>query len=407
MEGGGKFSVVPTRSRRLEAIPPYLFAEISRIKNEAIATGADIIDLGIGDPDIPTPTPVIDALKTAVNDPMTHRYDETPAGWTSFVEAAATFYKREFGVDVDPKTEVLELIGSKEGLAHLAWAYIDPGDVSIVPNPGYTVYKVNTLMAGGEVFETPLRAENHFLPKLEDIPTEIAKRAKLFYVCYPHNPTGATATPEFYQDLVSYCREYDILLVNDMAYATVGYDGFKNPTVLQVPGAKDVAIEFHSLSKMFNMTGWRLGFALGNPDAITTLNKLKSNIDSKQFPAIAQAGAYALTSVDNAETIARYQKRRDILCDGLNAIGWKVEKPKASFYIWARVPVPGMSSAEFAGEVLKKAHIVCIPGNGYGTEGEGYVRLSLTLLGDKNGERFEEAVKRLAASGLIPQPARV
>jgi LL-diaminopimelate aminotransferase len=395
---------VPNRSRRLEAIPPYLFAEISRVKREAIASGADIIDLGIGDPDIPTPAPVIEALKHAVDDPQTHRYDETPAGWTSFIEAAAGFYEREFGVKLDPSSEVLELIGSKEGLAHLAWAYIDPGDVAIVPNPGYTVYKVNSLMAGGEVYETPLLEANAFLPDLTEIPSEVARRAKLFYVCYPHNPTGATATREFYEDLVRYCREYDILLVNDMAYATVGFDGFKNPTVLQIPGAKDVSIEFHSLSKMFNMTGWRLGFALGNAEAVGTLNKLKSNIDSKAFPAVAQAGAHALNSVDNAETMARYQRRRDILCEGLNRIGWRVTKPKASFYVWARVPTPGMSSAEFAAELLKRAHIVCIPGNGYGSAGEGYVRLSLTLLGDQNGERFEEAVRRIEASGLIPAP---
>src|SRR5579862_4830452 len=369
-------------------IPPYLFAEMSRVKAEAIAGGADVIDLGIGDPDMPTPAAVISALKRAVDNPATHRYDETPLGWISFLGAAAGFYKREFGVDIDPKREVVQLIGSKEGLAHLAWAYVDPGDVAIVPNPGYTVYKVNALMAGGEVYETPLRAENGFLPVLADIPTDVARRAKLFYVCYPHNPTGATATPEFYADLVAYCREYDILLVNDMAYATVGYDGFKNPTALQVPGAKDVAIEFHSLSKMYNMTGWRLGFAVGNADAVANLQKIKSNIDSKQFPAVAEAGAEALRSVDNDATMAVYQRRRDQLCDGLNSIGWNVTKPKASFYVWSKVPVPGMTSAEFCNELLKRAQIVTIPGNGYGTEGEGYVRMSLTLLGDRNGERF-------------------
>ncbi|HLK14657.1 MAG TPA: LL-diaminopimelate aminotransferase [Fimbriimonadaceae bacterium] len=395
---------MPSRSKRLDLIPPYLFAEMSRIKAEAIAGGADVIDLGIGDPDIPTPEGVINALKHAVDNPLTHRYDETPLGWVSFLEAAAGFYRREFGVDLDPKKEIVQLIGSKEGLAHLAWAYVDPGDFAIVPNPGYTVYKVNALMAGGEVYETPLRAENGFLPVLGDIPTDVARRAKLFYVCYPHNPTGATATPEFYQELVAFCREFDILLVNDMAYATVGYDGFKNPTVLQVPGGKEVAIEFHSLSKMYNMTGWRLGFAIGNPDAVATLAKIKSNIDSKQFPAIAVAGAEALRTVDNGATMAIYQRRRDQLCDGLNSIGWKVSKPKASFYVWARVPVPGMSSAEFCNELLKRAQIVTIPGNGYGTEGEGYVRMSLTLLGDKDGERFAEAVRRIAASGLIPAP---
>jgi LL-diaminopimelate aminotransferase len=392
---------MPTRSTRLEQIPPYLFSEISRVKAEAIAAGADIIDLGIGDPDLPTPQPVIDALKKSAQNPATHRYDETPLGWTSFVEAASKWYKREFGVEIDAEKEIVQLIGSKEGLAHLAWAYIDAGDVSIVPNPGYTVYKVNTLMAGGEVYETPLREVNGFLPKLDEIPTDVAKKAKLFYVCYPHNPTGAIATKEFYEDLVHYCKEYDILLVNDMAYATVSYDGFRSPTVMQIKGGKDVAIEFHSLSKMFNMTGWRLGFALGNADAIATLAKLKSNIDSKQFPAIAEAGAEALLNVSNTEALRIFQKRRDYLCDGLNSIGWKVTKPKATFYVWSKVPCSGMTSAEFCKQLLQKAHIVAIPGNGYGSEGEGYVRMSLTLMGDKEGERFQEAVRRIKDSGLV------
>ena len=393
---------MPVRSKRLDMIPPYLFAEISRVKAEAIASGADIIDLGIGDPDLPTPQPVIDALNRAASDPSTHRYDETPHGWVSFLEAASDWYAKEFGVKLDPTTDFVQLIGSKEGLAHLAWTYIDPGDISIVPNPGYTVYRVNTLMAGGEVFETPLLEENGFLPVLEDIPTEVAKRAKLFYVCYPHNPTGATATIEFYQDAVKFCKDHDILLVNDMAYATVAYDGYTNPTVMQVEGGRDVAIEFHSLSKMFNMTGWRLGFALGNPEAVNNLQRLKSNIDSKQFPAIAEAGAYALRNVDNSHTIAMYQRRRDFLCDGLNSIGWKVTKPKSAFYVWSRVPNPSMTSAEFCKELLQRAHIVAIPGNGYGTNGEGWVRMSLTLAGDTDGGRFQEAVRRIAESGLIP-----
>jgi LL-diaminopimelate aminotransferase len=398
---------MPTPSKRLGLIPPYLFAEIARVKREAIEKGADIIDLGIGDPDLPTPIEVRNALAKAVENPATHRYDETPLGWYSFLDAAADFYKREFGVHVDSRSEIIQLIGSKEGLAHLAWAYCDPGDVVIAPNPGYTVYKVNSQMAGGEVYETPLKEENGFLPILEDIPTDIAKRAKLFYVCYPNNPTGATASKEFYENAVRFCREHDILLVNDMAYATVAYDGYKNPTVLQVDGAKDIAIEFHSLSKMYNMTGWRLGFALGNAEAVSTLQKMKSNIDSKAFPAIAEAGAWALRNLRNEETIAMYQRRRDLLCDGLNAIGWKVNKPTSTFYVWAKVPRSDMTSSQFAKEMLEKAHIVMIPGNGYGSEGEGYVRMSLTLLGDKDGERFREAVKRIAESGLIPQPAGV
>ena len=393
---------MPTRAKRLDAIPPYLFAEIARVKREAIARGADVIDLGIGDPDIPTPAGVIEALKTAVTNPATHRYDETALGWTSFLEAAATWYGKEFGVQIDPKSEITQLIGSKEGLGHLAWTYLDPGDYSIVPNPAYSVYKVNSLMAGGQVHEMPLREENGFLPCLEDIPSDVAKKAKLLFVCYPNNPTGAIATIDFYRDAVKFCKDHDILLVNDMAYATVAYDGFKNPTVLQMAGARDIAIEFHSLSKMYNMTGWRLGFALGNADAVGNLAKMKSNLDSKAFPAIAEAGAHALSKVDNSNTIAIYEKRRDYLCDGLNSIGWKVNKPKATFYVWARIPREDMSSAEFCKQLLEKANIVTIPGTGYGSEGEGYLRMSLTLLGDKQGERFQEAVKRIAASGLIP-----
>jgi LL-diaminopimelate aminotransferase len=392
---------MPAPAKRLDLIPPYLFAELSRTKAEAIATGADVIDLGIGDPDIPTPQPIIEALKQAVDDPKTHRYDETARGWHSFLDAAGTWYQREFGVEVDPRAQIVQLIGSKEGLAHLAWAYCDPGDWVITPNPGYTVYKVNALMAGAQVHETPLLESNGFLPILEDIPREVARGAKLFYVCYPHNPTAAVATRAFYEDLVRFCREHDILLVNDMAYATVAYEGFKNPTVLQIEGASDVSIEFHSLSKMFNMTGWRLGFALGNSDAVATLARLKSNIDSKQFPAIAEAGAAALRGHDNRETLATYERRRDFLCDGLRAIGWDVPKPKATFYVWSRVPRDGTDSATFCRELLQRAHVLAIPGNGYGSEGEGYVRMSLTLLGDRNGERFKEAVDRIAASGLI------
>lgn len=398
---------MPSPSKRLDQIPPYLFSEMARIKREAIARGADVIDLGIGDPDLPTPPAVIDALAQAAHNPETHRYDETARGWTSFLEAAGRFYEREFGVGLDPATEICQVIGSKEGLAHLAWAYADPGDTVIVPNPAYTVYKVNALMAGADVFEVPLRQSNGFLPNLSEVPTDVAKRAKLFYVCYPNNPTGATATPAFYQDLVAFCRDHDILAVNDMAYGTVCYDGYKNPTILQVSGGKDIAIEFHSLSKMFNMTGWRLGFACGNPDAVATLQKLKSNIDSKAFPAVSEAGAHALDHVNNRDTIDLYQKRRDNLVTGLRALGWDVPKPSAAFYIWAKVPSPNMTSAEFAAALLERANVLVIPGNGYGSEGEGYVRMSLTLVGDKNGERFNEAVKRIAASGLVPQPAQV
>ncbi len=385
------------RAARLEKIPPYLFGEIAALKRQAIAEGRDLIDLGIGDPDQPTPPSIIEALNRAAHDPETHRYDESNAGWTPFLEAVATWTKRRFDVDVDPATEAMLLIGSKEGLAHLAWAYIDPGDVSLCPDPAYTVYKVNTLMAGGEVVTMPLREENGFLPDFAEIPTEAVKRAKLLWLNYPNNPTGAVAPLSFFEDAVRFARENDLLLVNDAAYADVYYDADKKPaSVLQVAGAKDVAVELHSLSKMFNMTGWRIGFAIGNPDAIGVINKLKSNLDSKQFPAISLAAAHALLHGDNSATLNLYKKRRDILCDGLNAIGWNVRKPDASLYIWTRVP-DGYDAMSFSKLLLEKAGVLVIPGVGYGEWGKDYIRMSLTVVGDKNGERLQEAVERIKA----------
>lgn len=390
--GGLKNLISP--AKRLEKIPPYLFKEISALKRKAIAEGKDLIDLGIGDPDQPTPNAIIEALGSAARLPETHRYDETNAGWVPFLDAVSTWFEKRFGVQIDAATESLLLIGSKEGLAHLAWAYIDPGDISLVPDPAYTVYKVNTLMAGGEVFIMPLLEERGFLPDLSAIPTEAARKAKLLWLNYPNNPTGASAPLSFYEDAVAFCRSHNLLLINDAAYSEVAYDGYQPPSVLQVAGAKDVAIELHSLSKSFNMTGWRVGFAVGNPDAISTLNVLKSNIDSKQFPAVSLAAAEALLHGDNSATLKLYKRRRDILCDGLNALGWKVRKPESTFYIWAHVPT-GYTSATFARMLLEDASVNVIPGSGYGEFGEGYVRMSLTVMGDINGERIEEAVRRI------------
>lgn len=390
---------MPKRSSRLDKIPPYLFAEMSRIKAEMRSQGIDIIDLGIGDPDQPTPEPVIKALCKHAHDPATHTYDESPRGWRPYLGAAAKWYARTYGVDLDPESDLIQVIGSKEGLAHLVWAYVDADDTVIVPDPAYPVYRMHAAMTGANIFDAVLRNENGFLPVLEDIPSDVAKAAKLFFVCYPNNPTGAVATDSFYRDAVKFCKDYDVLLVNDMAYGTVTFDGYVSPTALQQDGGKDVCIEFHSLSKMFNMTGWRIAFAAGNPDAIAALGKLKDNLDSKQFPAIAAAGAFALDGCDNEKTFSLYEKRRDILCDGLNAAGWKVCKPKATFYVWARVP-KGYSSAEFSAELLQKAHVLCIPGSGYGPSGEGFVRMSLTIKGDQEGERMREAVRRIASSGI-------
>jgi LL-diaminopimelate aminotransferase len=383
---------------RLGKIPPYLFGEIARAKVKAKAEGRDLIDLGIGDPDQPTPAPIIDALARFARDPETHRYDESDAGWPPFLQSVARWYGRRFGVELDPESEALLLIGSKEGLAHLAWAYIDPGDLSIVPDPAYTVYKMNTLLAGGDVHLMPLRAENGFLPVLSDIPAAVADKAKLLYLNYPNNPTGATATLEFFNDVVAFARQHNLIVCHDCAYSEVYYDGYRPPSFLQAPGAKEVGIEIHSVSKTFNMTGWRVGFAVGNPEVLGALNKMKSNIDSKQFPAVDMAAAFALdTWTEDRDTLRLYQRRRDILVAGLNRLGWNLQPPKATFYLW--VPVrPGFTSAEFAKFLLEQAGILVAPGSGYGQYGEGYVRMALTLTGDKNGERLEEAVDRLASA---------
>lgn len=380
-------------ARRLEKIPPYLFGEIAALKRKALAEGRDLIDLGIGDPDQPTPPSIIEALKQAALDPSTHRYDETPAGWTPFLQAVAAWMHRRFAVEIDPNKEALLLIGSKEGLAHLAWAYLEPGDTALCPDPAYPVPRVNTLLTGAEVYPLPLLEENDFLPDLDSIPTDVAKKAKILWLNYPNNPTSAVASLGFFRKAVEFAKQHELLLVNDAAYVDVYYET-PPPSVLQVEGAKEVAIELHSLSKMYNMTGWRIGFAVGNPEAISVLNKLKSNLDSKQFPAISLAAAHALLHVDNTPTLALYKKRRDILCDGLNALGWSVRKPQATIYVWARVP-EGFCSADFARFLLQEASVNVIPGTGYGEYGEGYVRMSLTVLGDRNGERLQEAVERI------------
>ena len=277
----------------------------------------------------------------------------SPSGQPEFLQSAARWYKRETGQTLDPESEILLLIGSKEGLAHVAWAYLDPGDLAIVPNPAYTVYRVNSLMAGAEVYEMPLVAENGFLPDLDAIPASVADRAKLLFFNYPNNPTGAVATREFYQKAVEFAHKHNVLLINDCAYFTVTYDGFKHPSLLELPGAREVTLEFHSLSKMYNMTGWRSGFAIGNKDAVATLNKLKSNIDSKQFPAVDLAAAYALDHVSNQATFDLYTLRRNILIEGLQRIGFDIRKPKATFYVWLKNP-KGMSSMEFAKVLLEQ-----------------------------------------------------
>ena len=379
-------------AKRIKNVPPYLFAQIDKKKAEMQKQGKDIIDFGIGDPDLPTPKHIVDEMKRALDDPKAQRYPPYE-GTKDFRQAVADWYQERFGVTLDANNEVMALIGSKEGIAHMILGMIDPGDVALIPDPAYPVYKTMTILAGGKPVLMPLTAKNHFLPDLKKINAKTARKAKIMFVNYPNNPTGAVATLEFYQEAVAFCKKYDILLCSDLAYSEISYDGFNPPSVLQVPGAKDVAVEFHSLSKTYNMTGWRLGMAVGNADGIRALSIIKTNVDSGAYKAIQMAGIAALRGSQSAinESNAIMQERRDILVSGLNRLGFKVEKPKSTFYIWVAVP-KGYTSASFAEKLLLQASVLVVPGSGYGKYGEGYVRLAITI----PKERIEEALVRLA-----------
>ena len=381
---------------RLSRLPPYLFAEIDRMKREARARGVDIIDLGVGDPDQPTPAHIVEKLKAAAADPANHRYPSYE-GMPRFREAVANWYRRRFGVTLDPATEVVSLIGSKEGLAHLPLAFVNPGDATLVPDPAYPVYSIGTLFAGGEPIPMPLRAENDFLPDLDAIPKAALARAKILYVNYPNNPTAATADGAFYRRLVQLASRHGFLVAADSPYSEMTYDGYRAPSFLEAPGAKEVGVEFHSLSKTYNMTGWRCGFAVGNPKVIAGLGKIKTNVDSGLFQAIQVAGIEALEGDQSCvEAMCKvYAERRDVFVPGLRAAGIEVETPKATFYVWARVP-GGATSAAFAAHLLSKTGIVATPGNGFGPGGEGFIRFSLTV----DSGRLAEAVSRIRQAGF-------
>jgi len=376
---------------RVRNLPPYLFARIEKLISEKKKAGVDVISLGIGDPDQPTPNHIIEELYLAAKNPENHQYPSS-VGMLSYRKAVADWYQKRFGVFLDPQTEVVSLLGSKEGIAHISWCYVDPGDVVLVPDPGYPVYEGGTILAGGTTFKMPLDPQNGFLPDLESIPEEVARKAKLMFLNYPNNPTGAVADLEFFEKTVHFARKYDILICHDAAYSEITFDGYRAPSFLEVKGAKEVAIEFHSLSKTYNMTGWRIGWAVGNAKAIDALGRLKSNIDSGVFQAIQYAGIKALEGPQNivGELCELYAQRRDLVIDTLNKLGWNLQKPKGTFYIWAPVP-KGFTSASFAEYLIEKAGVVVTPGNGYGTAGEGYFRISLTL----NTERLVEALKRM------------
>ncbi len=380
------------KAERLKQLPPYLFVEIDRAKRALQAAGKDVIDLGVGDPDLPTPPHILERLKAAVDDPANHRYSFTE-GLRELREAIARWYQRRFDVTLDPQTEILPLLGSKEGIAHLPLAIANPGDAVLVPDPCYPPYRSGTVFAGAEVVSLPLLEENGFFPDLEGVSQKAARRAKLLFLNYPNNPTAATATAEQLQGAVEFAKTFDILLAHDAAYSEIAFDGTKPVSLLQLPEAKSVGVEFHSLSKTYQMTGWRIGWACGNAAAIAALGQLKTNLDSGIFQPVQWAGIAALDG-DQAclrDAVATYQQRRDLLVDGLTKAGWSVAKPSATFYIWTRVPGK-LSSMAFATKVLQQAHVVITPGVGFGPAGEGYVRLSLTL----PTERIQEAVARLA-----------
>jgi LL-diaminopimelate aminotransferase len=382
---------------RLASVPPYLFAEIDRKKEALMARGVDLISLGIGDPDLPTPDFIVEAMAEAIWEPGYHRYPDYD-GLFAFRSAAADYYARRFGVTLDPQCEVLAVIGSKEGLSHLIWAFIDKGDVALVPDPAYPVYRTQVGLAGGEAYPLPLRAERGFLPDLGAIPPDVASRAKLLFLNYPNNPTGAVADLAFYEEAVAFCRRFDILLVSDNAYSETTFDGFRAPSVLQVSGAKEVAVECWSLSKPFHMTGWRIGFAAGNAAALRALGIIKTNLDSGQFGAIQAAAVVALSHPDAPAFIARmnavYQRRRDLAVDGLGAAGLPARPPRGTFYLWVPVPA-GETSAGYAEHLLARTGVVVTPGSSYGAAGEGYIRLALCL---PEG-RLQEALGRIQKYG--------
>ncbi|HKM39254.1 MAG TPA: LL-diaminopimelate aminotransferase [bacterium] len=383
-------------AQRIAAIPPYLFAEIDKLKARARARGVDVIDLGIGDPDQPTPCNVIEALKEAATDSATHRYPPYE-GMVQFKQAVADWYRKRHQVELDPETEVMALIGSKEGIAHICWAFVDPGDVTLVPDPAYPVYNTGTLLAGGVPFTLPLKPETGFLPDYKSVDPETARRAKLLFINYPNNPTAAVATPEFFTRTVDFARRHNIVVCHDFAYCETTFDGYKAPSFLASPGAKDIGIEFNSLSKPYNMTGWRLGFAVGNKDVLAALSVIKTNIDSGVFNAVQYAGIEALSGPQDFITRMNhiYSGRRDVVIKGLNSLGWELEPTMGTFYVWAPVP-EGYTSPSFATFLLETAGVNVAPGNGYGKHGQGYFRIALTC----NEERLSEAVERMRKHGI-------
>ena len=377
---------------RLQRLPPYLFAEIDRQKQEARARGIDLIDLGIGDPDLPTPPHVVEALGRAAREPKNHRYPDYE-GLLAFRGAAAEWYHRRFGVTLDPATEVLTLIGSKEGTGHIPLAFVNPGDIVLVPDPGYPVYAAGTWFAGGEPHFLPLRAERDFLPDLDSVPSVVLARAKMLFLNYPNNPTAACATPAFFARVVAFARAHNLIVCHDAMYSELCFDGYRPPSFLETPGAREVGVEFHSCSKSYSMTGWRIAWVAGNRQVVAGLGRVKTNVDSGVFQAVQEAGIAALDGPQDYVAHVRgvYQERRDLVVAGLRRLGFPVTPPRATFFVWAPVP-DGSDSRKWASRLLQEAGVVVTPGVGFGPAGEGFYRIALTV--DK--VRIAEALDRLS-----------
>ncbi|MEX2081679.1 MAG: LL-diaminopimelate aminotransferase [Dehalococcoidia bacterium] len=380
-------------AKRVESLPPYLFAEISKKIARKRAEGHDVVTFGIGDPDIPTPAHIIESLHRAVDDPANHRYPESE-GLPELGKAIADWYERRFEVRFEPMKETLPLIGSKEGIAHMALCLIDPGDLAILPDPGYPVYEVGTMFAGGESYRLPLTREGAWLPDLDAIPAEIARKAKLIWLNYPNNPTGAVADIAFFERAVAWAKRYDVVICHDNPYCDVNFDGYRPVSIFQAPGAREVAVEFNSWSKIYNMTGWRIGMVVGNQVLVDALMRVKTNVDSGIPQAIQRMAIEAVYGPQDCidEHNAIYQRRRDRIAQVLRRIGLEVDLPKASLYIWAKLPA-GVSSAEYAARLIDDCSVVVTPGRLYGEQGEGYIRLSVTTPDD----RVEEGLRRLEA----------
>lgn len=378
----------------LDHMAPYLFAQIDAKRDALRAQGVDVISLGIGDPDQPTPDHIVDAMVAAIGDPKNHQYPDY-AGSAAYRAACASWMEHRFGVEVDPQREVLALIGSKEGIAHLHTAFVDPGDYVLAPSIGYPVYSGGATLQSANTYFMPMREEDGFLADFSQVPDEVLGRAKIMFLGYPNNPTGACATEEYFDRAIAFCLEHDLLLAHDNAYCDICFDGYRAPSILERPRARECCIEFFSLSKSYNMTGWRIAFACGNERAVSALGTVKNNLDSGQFTAVQDAAIAALTGSQDcvAELCALYGRRRDLVVGALRSIGVECNAPKATIYVWAKVPA-GETSASFATRLLEKAHVVVTPGSGYGPGGEGYIRISLTTPDD----RLLEAAQRMKAA---------